>query len=188
MTGSRWLAIAVLSLAPVLAGAAQAEILHLPRGIAVDLPEGWRLDGPLEGKTGSDGRTRVQLVCETPDCKQTQETCTFLFQAERRPGADDATRLKALYESPFDRYLRIRAVLKATSQDAEVLQPLGLTDIGGRPWYLIKTDARHNYKSGLFAETVVDGWYLGVICKTCETGKLRHQAGRGMIESVRPAD
>ena len=67
----------------------------------------------------------------------------------------------------------LRAVLRSTSKDAQVLQPLGRTAFGPREWWTIETDARHNYKSGLFAETVIDGRYLGVICKTCETGSER---------------
>lgn len=167
---------------------AAAKTVLLPQGVSVTLPEGWRLDGPAEGRPGSDGRRRVHVVCETERCKRTQETCTFLTRQTPVEGADDGERLASLYESPLARYFRIRAVLKSTSRDAEVLSPLQRLRIGERDWYAIETDARHNYKSGLFAETVVDGQYLGAICKTCETGEIRHQAAREMLKSVRPAD
>lgn len=190
MSGHRQFALrlALVASCALLAGRAGAEQLPLPRGLVLDLPAGWRVDGPTEGETGKDGRTRFQLVCETEACKRTQETCTVLMRAQPVSGADDEARLASLYAAPMERYFRIRAVLRSTSKDAQVLQPLGRVAIGARDWWAIETDARHNYKSGLFAETVIDGRYLGVICKTCETGSERHQAGRAIMASVRPAD
>lgn len=188
MTGHRQFVLALIAGCALLAGQAGAEQLPLPRGLVLDLPEGWRVDGPTEGETGKDGRTRIQLVCETETCKRTQETCTVLMRAQPVAGTDDEVRLTSLYAAPMERYFRIRAVLRNTSKDAQVLQPLGRAAFGPREWWAIETDARHNYKSGLFAETVIDGHYLGVICKTCETGSERHQAGRAIMASIRPAD
>lgn len=189
MTGRRDIALCIaLFGGALLAIPASAEPLPLPDGLMLDLPQGWRIDGTAEGETGKDGRTRIQLVCETPACERTQETCTILMRPQPVAGADDAARLASLYAAPMDRYFRIRAVLRSTSKDAQVLQPLGRVSLGTRDWWMIETDARHNYKSGLFAETVIDGRYLGVICKTCETGSERHQAGRAMMTSIRPAD
>lgn len=189
MTGSRDIALCIALLGgALLACPASAEPLPLPDGLMLDLPQGWRIDGTAEGETGKDGRTRVQLVCEAEACKRTQETCTILMRPQPVAGADDAARLASLYAAPMDRYFRIRAVLRSTSKDAQVLQPLGRVSLGTRDWWMIETDARHNYKSGLFAETVIDGRYLGVICKTCETGSERHQTGRAIMTSIRPAD
>lgn len=189
MTGHRQFALCIVLIgSALLAGRVSAEPLPLPDGLTLDLPEGWRVDGPAEGTTGRDGRNRVQFVCETEACKRTQETCTVLTRAQPVAGSDDEARLTSLYAAPVDRYFRIRAVLRSTSKDAQVLQPLGRTAFGPREWWTIETDARHNYKSGLFAETVIDGRYLGVICKTCETGSERHQAGRAIMASIRPAD
>lgn len=190
MTGHRQFALRLVLVAgcALLAGRASAEPLPLSGGLVLDLPEWWRVDGPTEGEIGKDGRTRIQLVCESEACKRTQETCTILMRAQPVAGADDATRLASLYAAPMDRYFRIRAVLRSTSKDAQVLEPLGRASLGPRDWWTIETDARHNYKSGLFAETVIDGRYLGVICKTCETGSERHQAGRAIMASIRPAD
>lgn len=180
----------VLLAATILAmpAAGSAETVSLPGGLSFELPAGWRISGPPEGRTSKTGMTRVQLVCETPECESTQETCTFLLRERELPGSTDAERVRALYDQPTRRYLRIRAVLKSTSRDAEVLRPLDIATVGGRPWYVIETDAKHNMKSGLFAETIIGERYVGVICKTCETGEVRHQAGRGIIASVRKSD
>lgn len=189
MSGRRDIALCIALLgSALLASPASAEPLPLPDGLTVDLPKGWRVDGVVEGETGKDGRTRLQLVCETAACKRTQETCTILMRPQPVAGSDDAARLASLYAAPMDRYFRIRAVLRSTSKDAQVLRPLERIAFGPRDWWTIETDARHNYKSGLFAETVIDGRYLGVICKTCETGSERHQAGRAIMTSIRPAD
>ena len=182
------LCIALLAGAALATASAHAETLPLPDGLLLDLPEGWHVDGAAEGTTSKSGLNRIQLVCETQACRKTQETCTILTRAAPVAGADDAGRLASLYASPMDRYFRIRAVLRSTSKDAEVLQPLERVAIGPREWWMIETDARHNYKSGLFAETVINGRYFGVICKTCETGDARHGAGRTIMASIRPAD
>jgi hypothetical protein len=100
-------------------------------------------------------------------------------------GAGDAVRLRALYASPLDRYFRLRAVLRSTGRDAEIRKPLEITRLGGREWYRVETGARHNYKSGLFAETVVEGRYVGGICKSCETGEVRHRDGEAILSSLR---
>jgi hypothetical protein len=182
------LCLALLAGAGLPLTPAGAETLPLPGGFLLDLPEGWRVDGPAEGTTSTSGHNRIQLVCETQACRKTQEACTVMTRAGAVAGADDAARLTALYAAPMDRYFRIRAALRNTSKDAQVLQPLERAAIGPRDWWMIETDARHNYKSGLFAETVIDGRYLGVICKTCETGSERHRAGRAIMASIRPAD
>jgi hypothetical protein len=181
--------LATLALiAPLLAAApfAQAgpQTLALPDGLAMTLPEGWRLEGSPDGTVSKTGLRRIQLVCETEACKRTQETCTVLMRPDGGEGPDDAARLASLYAKPMDRYARLRAALKNTSRDAEVLKPLALVRYGARDWWSIETDARHNYKSGLFAETVVDTRYLGVICKTCETGSDRHAGGRALMSSL----
>jgi hypothetical protein len=178
--------VAAIALAGwAMVGAAHAEILSLPQGLSVELPEGWSVDGRADGVESKTGLRRVQLVCGTQACQQTQETCTILMRQKPIEGAGDAEKLKALYASPFDRYLRIRAVLRATSRDAELRQPLEIARFGDQDWYRVETDARHNFKSGLFAETVLDGLYVGAICKTCETGEIRHRGGEAIISSLR---
>lgn len=164
---------------------AHAETVSLPYDLMIDLPEGWRVDGPEQGKLGTDGLRRVQLICDTEACEKTQETCTVLMRRKPIEGDDDAAKVRALYESPFQRYLRLRAVLRNTSRDAEILKPLELVKIGERDWYRVETDARHNYKSGFFAETVVNGLYVGTICKSCETGAVRHQDGLRILTSLK---
>lgn len=170
-----------------LPGPLVAETVALPAGLGVDLPEGWRVDGPAEGTLSVTGMRRIQFVCETQACRRTLETCTILMNDERPDGADDAARLRSLYESPHARYNRLRAVLKATSRDADILKPLEIVRWGEREWYRVETDARHNKKSGLFAETVIGGRYLGVICKTCEQGAERYRDGLALIGSLRAA-
>lgn len=165
--------------------AASAETVTLPHGLIVDLPDGWHVDGPDQGQRGRDGLTRIQLVCESEACRTTQETCTILLRDRPIEGADDAEKLRSLYRSPFQRYWRLRAVLRATSRDAEILAPLDLARIGQREWYRVETDARHNHKSGLFAETVLNGLYVGAICKTCETGEIRHRDGQRILASLK---
>ncbi|MCO5092456.1 hypothetical protein [Bosea sp. (in: a-proteobacteria)] len=176
--------LAAVFTAPILP--AKAETVTLPHGLSITLPEGWRVNGPSEGRvSGSGGLRRIQLVCENEACKQTQETCTILMRdGKDAEGADDAARLRALYASPLDRYFRLRAVLRSTSKDAEIRKPLEITRLGGREWYRVETDARHNRKSGFFAETVVDGRYVGGICKTCETGEVRHRDGEAILSGL----
>lgn len=170
---------------PLAATSSRAETVVMPNGLTIELPEGWRVDGPDEGKVSKTGLRRIQLVCESEACEKTQETCTILMRAKEIEGSDDAARLRALYASPLDRYFRLRAVLRSTSKDAEIRQPLEIVRIGNRDWYRVETDARHNYKSGLFAETVVNGLYVGGICKTCETGEERHQGGLKILMSLK---
>lgn len=179
-------AAAVLVLSSTAFGQAQERVVRMDNGFSVTVPEGWRLDEAGEDNMDATGRKRVRLICETPECKRSQETCTFVLQSKPVEGETDAARLAGLYESPLARYFRLRAVLKSTSKDAEVLQDLAVQRIGLRDWWVVETDARHNYKSGYFAETVIDGQYLGVICKTCETGEVRHLSARRMLETVNP--
>lgn len=189
MIGVRRIALVLLSCGFMVATAhAEGQPVRLDHGIVVDLPEGWRLKQDAANTADAAGRLRAHTVCETPKCKTTQETCTFVLRREPIEGEDDETRLAELYASPLSRYARIRAVLKNTSADAIIRQALGPARIGERTWYVVETDARHNFKSGLFAETVIGGWYLGAICKTCESGEFRHRAAREMLKSVRRAD
>ncbi|CAM4333725.1 hypothetical protein BOTU111921_24020 [Bordetella tumbae] len=162
-----------------------AETVVMPNGLSVELPEGWVLDGSPQGTVAKSGLRRVQFVCETEACEQTQETCTILMRSEPLPGEDDADRLREYYASPFKRYFRLRAVLRSTGPDAGIRQPLELVRIGDREWYRVETDARHNYRSGVFAETVVNGRYVGGICKSCETGEERHQGGMRVLMSLK---
>ena len=170
-----------------LPGPSVAETISLPESLSVTLPEGWSLDGEAEGEIGDDGVRRVHVLCETEICRRTQESCTILMKDESLPGSDDAAKLPGLYASAWPRYLRLRAVLKATSRDADILKPLEIMRWGEREWYRVETDARHNKKSGLFAETVIGGRYLGVICKTCEQGAERYRDGLALIRSLRAA-
>jgi hypothetical protein len=170
---------------PVAATTTQAETVMMPHGLTVELPQGWRVDGPDEGKVSKTGLRRIQLICESEACEKTQETCTVLMRTKEIKGSDDASRLRALYASPLDRYFRLRAVLRSTSKDAEIRKPLEIVRMSDREWYRVETDARHNYKSGLFAETIVNGLYVGLICKTCETGEERHQGGLKILMSLK---
>lgn len=177
-------ALAALALS-VAAATSRAETIVMPHGLSVELPEGWHVDGSPEGEVSQTGLRRVQLVCDSEACRKTQETCTILMRSKEIEGADDAARLRALYASPLDRYTRLRAVLRSTSKDAEIRKPLEIVRMGEREWYRVETDARHNYKSGLFAETVVNGLYVGGICKTCETGEERHRDGLKILMSLK---
>jgi hypothetical protein len=163
----------------------RAGTIVMPHGLSIELPEGWVVDGSPEGELSKSGLRRVQLVCESEACEQTQETCTILMRVKQMQGDDDIDKLRSLYASPLQQYFRLRAVLRATGSDAEIRKPLELTRIGDREWYRIETDARHNYKSGLFAETVIDGLYVGGICKSCETGEIRHQSGLQILMSLK---
>lgn len=161
--------------------------LRLDHDILVDLPEGWSVGNDRDSNAAT-GRRRVQVVCDTEACRHTQETCTFVLQRKPVEGVDDAARLAGLYASALSRYARLRAVLKNTSEDARIRQTLALARIGQRDWYVVETDAKPGFKSGLFAETVIGGWYLGAICKTCETGEIRYESAREMLSTVRRAD
>lgn len=162
-----------------------ARQVSLPNGLTIDLPEGWRLSGPANGTTSKNGLRRIQLVCETERCKKTEETCTILMRDTEIDGVDDAARTLGLYASPMKRYFRLRAVLKSTGRDAELHKPLELTRIGARDWHRVETDARHNFKSGLYVETVINGRYVGGICKTCERGDIRYRDGLAILSSLR---
>lgn len=149
--------------------------------IVFAIPDGWRID---EQASKSTTRLRaLKIVCETVECKDTEETCLFSLRRIRPENPDDAALLAKIYEAPLSRYRRIRAVLMSTSVGAEVREPLSLSKIAGRDWWVIETDAKFKYKSGLFAETYIDGRLLRATCKTCERGESRHQAARTMLES-----
>ena len=167
-----------------LMNAAWAESIAMPPGLSIDLPEGWALDGSPEGVVSKTGLRRVQFACESDACEQTQETCTILTREEQMEGDGDAGKLREMYASPLKRYSRLRAVLRATGPDAGIRKPLERVRVGDRDWYRVETDARHNYKSGLYAETVIDGRYVGVICKSCETGEERHVSGLRIMRSM----
>ena len=179
--------LAALCAALALAGltkTASAGTVALPEGLAIELPEGWVLDGPPEGELSRNGLRRVWFACESEACVQTQETCTILMSAEPMDGEGDAGKLQEMYASPLKRYARLRAVLQGSGRDAQIRKPLERVRIGDRDWYRVETDARHNYKSGLYAETVIDGLYVGAICKSCETGEERHSAALQILRSM----
>lgn len=167
-----------------LAKSASAESVALPQGVSIELPEGWVVDGPPEGELSRSGLRRVWFACESEACEQTQETCTILMSAEPLDGEGDAGKLREMYASPLKRYARLRAVLQGSGRDAQIRKPLERVRIGERDWYRVETDARHNYKSGLYAETVIDGLYVGAICKSCETGEERHSAALQILRSM----
>jgi hypothetical protein len=159
--------------------------LRLDQGFRLDLPPGWVLEEADEDPGDASGRRVVRIVCETPACARTKEACTLRLRTEAVEGADDAARLAGLYTAPLSRYFRLRAVLKSTSLGATIRRPLGPERFGPRAWIAVETEAAPRFKSGLFAETVIDGRYLGAICKTCETGAVRHEAARAILGSVR---
>ncbi|MDT4822197.1 hypothetical protein FQZ97_553930 [compost metagenome] len=189
MSGRGAIHLAALCAALAVSGltkTASAETVVMPPGLSVVLPEGWALDGSPEGVVSKSGLRRVQFACESDACEETQETCTILTRDEQMEGDDDAGKLREMYASPLKRYSRLRAVLRATGPDAEIRKPLERVRIGDRDWYRVETDARHNYKSGLYAETVIDGRYVGVICKSCETGEERHASGLQIMQRMQP--
>ncbi|KQQ11979.1 hypothetical protein ASF53_15035 [Methylobacterium sp. Leaf123] len=159
--------------------------LRLDQGFRLDLPPGWVLEGANDDPGDASGRRVVRILCETPACARTKEACTLRLRTAAVEGGDDAARLAGLYTSPLARYLRLRAVLKSTSKGATIRRPLGPERFGPRDWIAVETEAAPRFKSGLFAETVIDGRYLGAICKTCETGAVRHGAARALLGSVR---
>ena len=188
MRKPRAIDVAALFAALVLSAAMKiswSETIAMPHGLSVEIPEGWVVEGSPEGTLSKTGLRRVRFVCQSEACEQTQETCTILMREQKIEGEDDTAKLHALYASPFKRYFRLRAVLRATGRDAEIRKPLELARIGDREWHRVETDARHNYKSGLFAETVVDGLYVGGICKSCETGEERHLSGLQILASLK---
>jgi hypothetical protein len=159
--------------------------LRLDQGFVLDMPPGWELERAADDPGDATGRMRVRTVCRTPACRRTQETCTFVLRRDSAEGADDAERLAGLHATPLSRYLRLRTVLERTSLGATIRQPLGPVEFGPHTWIAVETNAAGRFKSGLFAETVIDGRYLGATCRTCETGEDRHTAARAMLASVR---
>lgn len=162
--------------------------LRLDQGFRLDLPPGWVLEDADDASGDATGRRVVRIVCETPACARTKEACTLRLRSKAVEGEDDAARLAGLHASPLSRYFRLRAVLKSTSLGATIRRPLGPERFGSREWIAVETEAAPRFKSGLFAETVIDGRYLGAICKTCETGAVRHEAARAILGSVRRVD
>ncbi|MEH3118712.1 MAG: hypothetical protein PGN25_14260 [Methylorubrum populi] len=159
--------------------------LRLDQGFVLDLPAGWVLEEADADPGDATGRRVVRVVCETPACARTQEACTLRLRTKAVEGEDDAARLAGLHAAPLSRYFRLRAVLKSTSPGASIRRPLRTERFGARDWIAVETEAAPRFKSGLFAETVIDGRYLGAICKTCETGAVRHEAARAILGSVR---
>ncbi|TWF57094.1 hypothetical protein [Neorhizobium alkalisoli] len=176
---------ATASIAQDVQSEAPTEIT-LDDGISFTLPAGWVVANRRDTRRGDKGQLSVNLVCESARCQKTQETCHFRMPAQRSgTQGGDAASLAALYADPLDRYFRLRAVRNATSKDAEFRKMLGPMTIGTRDWQVVETDARHNMKSGLFAQTFIDGFEILAICKTCETGEIRHQGAMEMMKSFR---
>ncbi|GJE68995.1 hypothetical protein [Methylorubrum podarium] len=159
--------------------------LRLDQGFVLDLPAGWVLEEAGADPGDGTGRRVVRIVCETPACARTREACTLRLRPTAVEGEDDAARLAGLHASPLSRYVRLRAVLKSTSAGAAIRRPLGPERFGPRDWIAVETEAAPRFKSGLFAETVIGGRYFGAICKTCETGAVRHEAARTILGSLR---
>lgn len=164
-----------------------ARTVALDDGIVFTLPAGWEEveDEREDTRANGKGRLWVYFHCISEECRHSQETCSFSLRTAPVEGADGTARLKSLFASPKSRYDRMRTSLISTSKDSTFRQPMTLQNIGRRDWYIIETDARHNMKSGLFAETVIDGRRLTVTCKTCETGDIRHRNAMAMLESLR---
>jgi len=162
----------------------QSRPLDIGHGISATLPGDWEEESREEEK----GNRYIALECISADCEHSLETCHIVVFGKPIEGADDAARLASLYDSPVSRYFRMRAALISTSLDATFLQTLSLQRIGARNWWVIETDARHNMKSGLFADTVIDGWRVRFTCKTCERGSVRYQKAMQILESVRMAN
>ena len=190
-----WFALACVFPSLTFAGAAwggetaSTRAVRLDQGFVIDLPEGWTLEDPDEVTGDATGRMTVRLVCGTLPCKHTLEVCTLFLRRDPVEGeGDDAARLDGLYSSPTSRYTRIRSALKSTSKDATLRGEFGKVRFGTRIWYAVETQAATRFKSGLFAATVIDGRYLGAICKTCETGEIRHEAARALLGSARRSE
>lgn len=160
-------------------------VLRLDQGFVLDLPAGWVLEEADDDPGDATGRRVVRVVCQTQACARTQETCTLRLRTGPVEGADDAARLGGLHAAPLSRYFRLRAVLKSTSPGASIRRPIGPERFGPRDWIAVETEAAPRFKSGLFAETVIGGRYLGAICKTCETGPTRHEAAHALLASAR---
>lgn len=190
-----WLALT--GVLPLLAYAATARAeagatgrsLRLDQGFTLNLPEGWSLENPGDDPGDATGRLRVHLACGTPACKRTQESCIVsLRRGAVGTEGDDTARLDGLYASPMSRYSRIRQILKSTSKDATLRGGFAKVRFGPRDWWAVETEAAHRFKSGLYAETVIDGHYVGITCKTCETDEVRHEDARAILSSVRRAE
>lgn len=164
---------------------APAQTLALPQGLTVELPAGWHVDGPAEGRLGRDGLRRIHLACASAHCAPAQEACTLLLRPRPLAGENDEARLRSLYDSPLKKYARLRAVLRRASPNADLRQPLEIVRIGERSWYVIETDAAPGHTSRLYAETVVGGRYVGAICGTRETAALRHHGALSLLQSLR---
>lgn len=183
--------MAVLLLTSLLLAAGSAEAtdtaaLTLDHGISFTLPPGWVLEEKRDTRKGDNGRLIVEIACETEHCRdETLETCRVVLFPEHHGDGRDVESLAALYAAPMARYFRMRAVRIATSKDAEFRRLLAPMKIGPRDWYVAETDARHNMKSGLFADTIIGGWKVQVSCKTCETGEIRHRDAMAMLASFR---
>jgi hypothetical protein len=178
--------LASFMLAAGSAEAADPTAVTLDHGISFTLPPGWVLEEKRDTRKGDEGRLVVEIACETEHCKEeTLETCRVMLFPEHHGGGQDAENLEALYADPMARYFRMRAVRIATSRDAEFRRLLAPMTIGQRDWYVVETDARHNMKSGLFADTIIGGWKVQVSCKTCETGEIRHSDATAMLASFR---
>ncbi|MBB4007141.1 hypothetical protein [Allorhizobium taibaishanense] len=162
----------------------QSRPLDIGHGITATLSDDWQ----EESREEDNGNQYIALECISPDCERSLETCHIVAFGKPIEGPDDAARLASLYDSPTSQYFRMRAALISTSQDAQLLQTLKLQRIGPRDWWIIETDAHHNMKSGLFADTVIDGWRVRFTCKTCERGSVRYQKAMQILESVRMAN
>lgn len=165
--------------------AVEPNMVSLDHGISLLMPPGWAVKKRGDNRKSDRGRLSVDLVCNSEACERTQETCLFSLDAARSPTPDDAASIAALHDDPGRRYFRMRAVRIATSKDAEFRRLLAPMTIGTRDWVVAETDARHNMKSGLFAQTFVNGWKISASCKTCETGEIRHRDAMAMLESFR---
>lgn len=191
-----WIALAAALPALACAATVRAEAetatgrrVQLDQGFVLNLPEGWTLEDPGDNPGDATGRLRVRLVCGTPACKRTQESCSLSLRRDPvGTEGDDTASLDGLYASPMSRYSRIRQVLKSTSRDATLRGEFGKVRLGPRSWWSVETEAAHRFKSGLFAETVIDGRYLGATCKTCETDDVRHEDARAMLAGVRRSE
>lgn len=186
----QWLCLGLftsLIFAASMSAAQEPVSTEVPLGNSVvfTLPAQWDEVERDDTREGEKGRLRVEYECLTDECVRTQETCVFFFRAKQVEGNSDTEALINLYANPYDRYQRMRSALVSTSKDATFLQQMERVKIGDRDWYLLETDARHNMKSGLYAETVINGRHLTVTCKTCEQGKNRHRQAREILATVR---
>lgn len=179
------IAMLVSTTATLAQDAAEPHVVSLDHGISLVMPQGWAVENRKDNRTAERGWLSVYLVCNSEVCERTQETCRISLAAAASRLPDDAASLAALHDDPATRYSRMRAVRIATSKDAEFRRLLAPMTIGPRDWAVVETDARHNMKSGLFAQTFIGGYKISATCKTCETGEIRHRDAMAMLESVR---